>query len=158
MCIGGLGCPGLLLPANFEFTDWDDMPAQPAELPWYVCSSVGKHFLKCDCCMFWFHCYMYFENHSLNEYIPCLSSKNLSSCRTHVSLQEEYYLTHQCFFTNRALYLLVWNVIDGADGIKSLTVWLQNLQVPLTRCFSSQQLFFKYTYMYNVLYVSAYKI
>lgn len=46
--------------------------------------------------------------------------------------QEEYYLTHQCFFTNRALYLLVWNVTDGSDGIKSLTVWLQNLQVSLT--------------------------
>jgi Leucine-rich repeat (LRR) protein len=42
--------------------------------------------------------------------------------------QEEYYLTHQCFFTNRALYLLVWSVTDGVEGIKSLTVWLQNLQ------------------------------
>lgn len=55
----------------------------------------------------------------------------------HISLQEEYYLTHQCFFTNRALYLLVWNVIDGEDGIKSLTVWLQNLQVPLTGHFQA---------------------
>ena len=44
-------------------------------------------------------------------------------------LQEEYYVTHQCFLTNRALYLLVWNVLDGNAGIQSLNIWLQNLQV-----------------------------
>lgn len=45
--------------------------------------------------------------------------------------QEEYYVTHQCFLTNRALYLLIWNVEDGQRGIDSLSVWLQNMQVSL---------------------------
>ena len=47
----------------------------------------------------------------------------------HCVLQEEYYVTHQCFLTNRGLYLLVWNVKDGLPGIESLNIWLQNLQV-----------------------------
>ena len=38
-------------------------------------------------------------------------------------------MTHQCFLTNRALYILVWNVLDGDAGVQSLSVWLQNLQV-----------------------------
>ena len=45
--------------------------------------------------------------------------------------QEEYYLTHQCFLTNRALFVLVWNVLDGDEGIESISIWLQNLQVRL---------------------------
>lgn len=50
-------------------------------------------------------------------------------------LQEEYYVTHQCFLTNRALYLLVWNVLDGEAGIESLNIWLQNMQVCLCDAF-----------------------
>ena len=46
-------------------------------------------------------------------------------------MQEEYYVTHQCFLTNRGLYLLVWNVKDGQPGIESLEIWLQNLQVSI---------------------------
>ncbi len=38
-------------------------------------------------------------------------------------------MTHQCFLTNRAVYLLVWNVLDGDAGIQGLSIWLQNLQV-----------------------------
>ena len=46
-------------------------------------------------------------------------------------MQEDYYVAHQCFLTNRALYLLVWNVMDGEAGMESLTIWLQNLHVCL---------------------------
>lgn len=52
-------------------------------------------------------------------------------------LQEEYYVTHQFFLTNRALYLLVWNVLDGEAGIQSLSIWLQNLQVGQDRMLPS---------------------
>lgn len=45
-----------------------------------------------------------------------------------INYQEEYYVTHQCFLTSRALYLLVWNVLDGDAGVDSLSIWLQNLQ------------------------------
>ena len=55
-----------------------------------------------------------------------VTSHAVSHCAT---VQEEYYVTHQCFLTNRGLYLLVWNVKDGQPGIESLEIWLQNLQV-----------------------------
>lgn len=42
-------------------------------------------------------------------------------------IQEEYYATHQCFLTKRSLYLLLWNVQDGEDGLKSLQPWLENI-------------------------------
>lgn len=43
--------------------------------------------------------------------------------------QEEYYATHQCFLSNRSLYLVVWDVTDGEDGIDALGPWLHNIQV-----------------------------
>ena len=43
--------------------------------------------------------------------------------------QEEYYATHQCFLTNRSLYLLIWNVEDGKAGLHSLKPWLENIEV-----------------------------
>jgi GTPase SAR1 family protein len=42
--------------------------------------------------------------------------------------QEEYYATHQCFLTNRSLFLLVWNVMDGEAGLLSLRPWLENIE------------------------------
>ena len=44
-------------------------------------------------------------------------------------MQEEYYATHQCFLTNRSLFLLVWNVMDGEAGLLSLRPWLENIEV-----------------------------
>lgn len=43
--------------------------------------------------------------------------------------QKEYYATHQCFLTQRSLYVLVWNVIDGVEGLKSLRHWIENIGV-----------------------------
>lgn len=45
-----------------------------------------------------------------------------------ISIQEEYYATHQCFLTKRSLYLLVWNVQDGEEGVKALKPWLENIE------------------------------
>ena len=41
--------------------------------------------------------------------------------------QEEYYATHQCFLTQRSLYLLVWNITHGEEGVKELKPWLDNI-------------------------------
>ena len=41
--------------------------------------------------------------------------------------QEEYYATHQCFLTERSLYLLVWNITHGEEGVKELKPWLDNI-------------------------------
>eukprot|EP00794_Sanderia_malayensis_P020289 gene20289-22275_t len=42
--------------------------------------------------------------------------------------QEEYYSTHQCFLSQRSLYILVWNVTKREKGIGSLESWLDNLE------------------------------
>ena len=41
--------------------------------------------------------------------------------------QEEYYATHQCFLSKRSLYLLVWNVTEGDEGVADLKPWLNNI-------------------------------
>ena len=41
--------------------------------------------------------------------------------------QEEYYATHQVFLSTRSLYLAVWDVTEGTDGINELKPWLNNI-------------------------------
>ena len=38
-----------------------------------------------------------------------------------------YYATHQCFLTERSLYLLLWNITHGQKGIRELKPWLDNI-------------------------------
>ena len=47
----------------------------------------------------------------------------------HCPLQKEYYATHQVFFSKRSLYLLVFDVTDGEEGIYGLKRWLENIEV-----------------------------
>eukprot|EP00794_Sanderia_malayensis_P013704 gene13704-15131_t len=37
-------------------------------------------------------------------------------------------LTHQCFLTSNTLYLVLWNVGHGQEGIEGLAPWLLNIQ------------------------------
>ena len=48
--------------------------------------------------------------------------------------QEEYYATHQCFLTQRSLYVLVWNVQMKEAGLESIKPWLENIGVGLCAC------------------------
>ena len=48
--------------------------------------------------------------------------------------QEEYYVTHQCFLSTRSLYLAVWNITKGEEGIEELGPWLHNIQVHACAC------------------------
>ena len=41
--------------------------------------------------------------------------------------QEQYYATYQCFLTERSLYLLVWNITHGEEGVRELKPWLDNI-------------------------------
>ena len=41
--------------------------------------------------------------------------------------QEEYCPTHQCFLTERSLYLLVWNITHGEEGVRELKPWLDSI-------------------------------
>ena len=42
--------------------------------------------------------------------------------------REEYYAIHQCFLSKRSVYLLVWSVQDGEDGVRGLKKWLENIE------------------------------
>ena len=39
----------------------------------------------------------------------------------------EEYAMHQCFLSRRSMYLLLWNVKHGREGIRELKPWLDNL-------------------------------
>ena len=41
--------------------------------------------------------------------------------------QEEYYATHQCFLTERSLYLLLFNLKHKEEGVQELRPWLNNI-------------------------------
>ena len=47
--------------------------------------------------------------------------------------QEEYYATHQCFLSERSMYLLLWNVKHGEQGIQELKPWLDNIALRAPR-------------------------
>lgn len=47
--------------------------------------------------------------------------------------QEEYYATHQCFLSERSMYLLLWNVQHGEEGIQELKPWLDNIALRAPR-------------------------
>ena len=41
--------------------------------------------------------------------------------------QEEYYAFYHCFLSERSMYLLVWNVKHGEQGVQELKPWLDNI-------------------------------
>ena len=47
--------------------------------------------------------------------------------------QEEYYATHQCFLSQRSLYLLLFNLKDGMEGVQELKPWLNNISLRAPR-------------------------
>ena len=47
--------------------------------------------------------------------------------------QEEYYATHQCFLSQRSLYLLLFNLKHGDKGVEELRPWLNNIALRASR-------------------------
>ena len=47
----------------------------------------------------------------------------------HLSSQQEYYATHQCFLSHRSLYIAMWKVTDKEQGVNGIEPWLLNIQV-----------------------------
>ena len=48
--------------------------------------------------------------------------------------QEEFYSTHQCFLSNRSLYLVVYNLSLGPEEAEMLRPWLLNIQARAPGC------------------------
>ena len=44
-------------------------------------------------------------------------------------MQEEYHATHQCFYSKRSMYLALYRLTDGEEGIEELEKWLTSVQV-----------------------------
>ena len=47
--------------------------------------------------------------------------------------QEEYYATHQCFLSQRTLYLLLFNLLHGNKAVEELRPWLNNIALHAPR-------------------------
>ncbi|CAG5133130.1 unnamed protein product, partial [Candidula unifasciata] len=48
--------------------------------------------------------------------------------------QEDFYSTHQCFLSNRTLYLVVYDISMGTDEIDKLKPWLSNIHARAPGC------------------------
>ncbi|CAL1534532.1 unnamed protein product [Lymnaea stagnalis] len=48
--------------------------------------------------------------------------------------QEDFYSTHQCFLSNRTLYLVVYDISMGPDEIDKLKPWLSNIHARAPDC------------------------
>ena len=63
------------------------------------------------------------------KYAPAYNTKTFHFSIWDFAGQEEYYATHQCFLSKRSMYLLVWNVTEGDEGVADLKPWLNNISV-----------------------------
>ena len=61
------------------------------------------------------------------EYRPSIGKKSFQFSIWDFGGQEEYYATHQCFLSERAIYLVLFNLVLGANGVEELTPWLNNI-------------------------------
>jgi serine/threonine protein kinase/ankyrin repeat protein/GTPase SAR1 family protein len=48
--------------------------------------------------------------------------------------QDVYQVTHQCFYSRRALYLAMFRLTDGDEGVNELESWLRNIQLRAPGC------------------------
>ena len=60
-------------------------------------------------------------------YKPSLGKKPFHFSIWDFGGQQEYYATHQCFLSQRSLYLLLFNLNDGEAGMQELKPWLNNI-------------------------------
>ena len=61
------------------------------------------------------------------QYRPALGRKIFNFSIWDFGGQEEYYATHQCFLSQRSLYLLLFNLKEGERGVQELRPWLNNI-------------------------------
>ena len=45
------------------------------------------------------------------------------------AIQKQYCVTHQCFYSKRSLYLVVFRLQDEENGVYELDGWLREIQV-----------------------------
>ena len=67
--------------------------------------------------------------HSSNKSLPpiCFSVWDLSG-------YHDYHAAHECLLTPKALYVIVWRITDGKDGVSSTIPWLNMLSACVPNC------------------------
>ena len=60
-------------------------------------------------------------------YKPSLGKKKFQFSIWDFGGQEEYYATHQCFLSERSLYLLLFNLKHKEEGVQELRPWLESI-------------------------------
>lgn len=63
------------------------------------------------------------------EYKPSIGKKSFQFSIWDFGGQEEYYATHQCFLSERALYLVLFNLLHGVEGVEEMIPWLNNIAI-----------------------------
>ena len=66
-------------------------------------------------------------------YRPSVGRRNFHFSIWDFGGQEEYYATHQCFLSQRSLYLLLFNLKHGDKGVEELRPWLNNIALRAPR-------------------------
>ena len=66
-------------------------------------------------------------------YRPSVGRRNFHFSIWDFGGQEEYYATHQCFLSQRSLYLLLFNLKHGEKGVEELRPWLNNIALRAPR-------------------------
>ena len=61
------------------------------------------------------------------SYKPSLGNKKFYYSIWDFGGQEEYYATHQCFLSEKSLYLLLFNIKHKEKGVQELKPWLNNI-------------------------------
>ena len=63
------------------------------------------------------------------KYFPARNRKYLYFNIWDFSGQEEYHAVYHCFMSQRSLYLLVWNITEGDNGVADLKLWLSDISL-----------------------------
>ena len=92
------------------------------------------------------------------EYSPSLRLKPVTFMTWDFGGQIEYYATHQCFLTQRSLYIIIWNAQEREKGLESIRPWLDNIGVRAVHIHTCMHcsFFLLCTYMYLHVFTCMY--
>lgn len=65
--------------------------------------------------------------------VSCLSQKDSVTFRVwDIGGPASMSTVNQCFFTDKALYVVIWNLALGQEAVSNLQTWLLNIEVKVT--------------------------
>lgn len=55
-------------------------------------------------------------------------------------------MVNQCFFTDKALYVVIWNLALGQEAVTSLQTWLLNIEVKILHTLTLTHILYTHTH------------